>query len=137
MPIAVPVSCSQYVSEKEKILCVITHSSTCRKNSCGKFSGILFKLVVKKSLMVEIPISVLMFVYIETASAVKISALLGSMISFRPSMMFSEFFTCDCIRGMSSFILKSIHVEKTASRLPEVLTTGRRDMGSLWTFGSP
>ncbi len=93
--------------------------------------------VVKKSLMVEIPISVLILVYIDTASAVKIRAFLGSTMFFRSSMMFCEFFTCDCIRGRSSFILKSIHVEKTASRLPEVLTAGRRDMGSLWTFGSP
>ena len=77
MPIAVLVNWSQWVSVKVKMLLTITHSKTCRNSSTGKSLGMLLELYSMKALTAARPVVVSIFVYIDTASAMKTSALLG------------------------------------------------------------
>ncbi len=128
---AVPVSCSQYVSPKEKMLLRITISNMCRKSEVGKSFGSLSAFSTKNSLKVLTPVVVSMFVYIDFASAVKIKTFSGRCRLLRSCITAVEFFVYDWIRGSKAFILKSNQVEKTDNRLLMQLTTGLRDIGVL------
>ena len=81
--------------------------------------------------MASIPSVVSMFVYIDTASAVKILAPVGSGSCFSCEISVVEFFMWDFTKGKRSFILWSSHTEKIAKKLLVLLTTGRREMGFL------
>ena len=93
VPIAVPVSCNQVVSPKEKILLVISSSRTCKNMFVGKSWGMCSELQFRKSRTAWIPVSVSMFVYIDVASAEKTRALSGKVMCFRYYIISKEFFT--------------------------------------------
>ena len=68
------------------MLFLITIASVLRKKSEGKLSGSLSLLNIKKFSIAVSPASVLMFVYMDLASAVKILAISGSWM-FLSSLM--------------------------------------------------
>jgi hypothetical protein len=84
--------------------------------------------------MAVIPVCVSMFVYFEVASVVNNSAQGGSCSFLSSLIIVVESFTYDLTNGSSCFSLKSSQIEKIASRLLVLLTTGLRVNGVLCTL---
>jgi hypothetical protein len=92
VPIAVPVSCSQEVLEKERIFFSITKVSAFKKRSIGKSVGILLIILFRKVLMELIPMLESMFVYIDFASAENNRSCSGIHKVARSEITLREFF---------------------------------------------
>ena len=74
VPIAVPQSCSQYVSSNWKTLQVIMSSVAASKSFVGNLCGRSAACSLNQSRRVRKPWSVSMLVYMDTASAMTITA---------------------------------------------------------------
>jgi len=105
VPIVVPFVCNQYVLLNWKMLFHMTKFSIWRNSWQGKTGSSLCEYMCSHLLNALMPVSVSMFVYIDTASAVKILACGSrSVMFFRSARRVSEFGRYVAMHGIICFI---------------------------------